>query len=220
MACLPHQQEHPRPAGLLRAGPQGSAVLQLDLISCRNLLIYLGRICRRKLIPAVPLRAEPRRRTVPRHVGKHRQLHRPVCRGGQQSEALPAARRIYWRGTHGVAACRPRFCRPGRHASRSRLHGRSSRAAAAARVTEQGAAAARRGRRRWSTRRATSSICTAARRLPRAAPGEAGVNNILKMAREGLHARDGTALHRRVAAKTVVRAPGCGQNQRRLPRST
>jgi len=40
------------------------------------------------------------------------------------------------------------------------------------------------------------------------APGEAGVNNILKMAREGLLLEITTALHKAVEAKEIVRRPG------------
>jgi len=40
------------------------------------------------------------------------------------------------------------------------------------------------------------------------APGEAGVNNILKMAREGLRQELGTTLHTAVSSKEMVRRPG------------
>jgi two-component system CheB/CheR fusion protein len=40
------------------------------------------------------------------------------------------------------------------------------------------------------------------------APGEAGVNNILKMAREGLRRELNTALHKAVGTKALVRHPG------------
>ena len=40
------------------------------------------------------------------------------------------------------------------------------------------------------------------------APGEAGVNNILKMAREGLRQDLTTALHRAARTKEMVRRPG------------
>lgn len=40
------------------------------------------------------------------------------------------------------------------------------------------------------------------------APGEAGINNILKMAREGLRLKLTTALHDAVATKKIVRIPG------------
>ena len=49
------------------------------------------------------------------------------------------------------------------------------------------------------------------------APGEAGINNILKMAREGLRRDLTTALHKAVAIKRAGAPPGpAGQNQRRL----
>jgi two-component system CheB/CheR fusion protein len=40
------------------------------------------------------------------------------------------------------------------------------------------------------------------------APGEAGINNILKMAREGLRRELTTALHKAVAAKSRCACPG------------
>ncbi len=49
------------------------------------------------------------------------------------------------------------------------------------------------------------------------APGEAGVSNILKMAREGLRQDLTTALHKVGTAKAAVHCPGLQcQNQRRF----
>jgi two-component system CheB/CheR fusion protein len=49
---LPHPQDHPRHAHFFRARPhQNPPFSKLDLISCRNLLIYMGAELQKKLMP-------------------------------------------------------------------------------------------------------------------------------------------------------------------------
>ena len=51
---------------------------RMDLISCRNLLIYLEPSLQKKIIPDLPLRAQAGGIPVPGRVRVHRRLHRPV----------------------------------------------------------------------------------------------------------------------------------------------
>ncbi len=51
---------------------------RMDLISCRNLLIYLEPSLQKKALPAFPLRAQAGGIFVAGRVGIHWQLHRPV----------------------------------------------------------------------------------------------------------------------------------------------
>ena len=61
---------------------------RMDLISCRNLLIYLEPSLQKKVLPDVPLRAQAGGIPVPGRVGIHRRLHRPVRAGGQEAQDL------------------------------------------------------------------------------------------------------------------------------------
>ena len=61
---------------------------KLDLISCRNLLIYMGGGLQKKLFPAVPLRVEPGRHAFPGHVGNRGRVRGPVCHVGSQVEGV------------------------------------------------------------------------------------------------------------------------------------
>ncbi len=65
---------------------------KLDLLLCRNLLIYLDQGDAKKAHPPVSLQPEPRWRPVPGQRGDHRRLYRSVCPVGQKSAHLPAAR--------------------------------------------------------------------------------------------------------------------------------
>ena len=70
---------------------------RIDLISCRNLLIYLEPILQRKAASRLPLRPQAGRVSLPGRLRIHRRLHRPVRAGGQeaqdlQQEVAPAGR--------------------------------------------------------------------------------------------------------------------------------
>ena len=100
---------------------------RMDLISCRNLLIYLEPSLQKRVLPDVPLRAEAGRLPVPGRVGIHRRLHRPVRAGGQEAQDLRQEARAdagvspAGRGTS--AASLPRAAR--RAAGRRSAHGAS-----------------------------------------------------------------------------------------------
>ena len=64
---------------------------RLDLISCRNLLIYLGAELQAELIPVFHYALRPERLPVPGIVGDGRAARRPLRRGGQETPHLPAA---------------------------------------------------------------------------------------------------------------------------------
>ena len=82
---------------------------KLDLISCRNLLIYMGGELAEEAHSPVPLRAEPGRFSLPGHLGDRGRVWRSVCRAGPQVEAVSAQG-----GFSRRAARRPwaGFCRP------------------------------------------------------------------------------------------------------------
>ena len=67
---------------------------KLDLISCRNLLIYLGRRTAEEAHPAVPLCAEAERRAFSGHLRDRRRVRRPLCRAGPQMRSSTGARRM------------------------------------------------------------------------------------------------------------------------------
>ena len=73
---------------------------KLDLISCRNLLIYMDGESAEEAHPPVPLRAEPRRLPLPGHLGDRGRVRRPVRHAGPQDRSsTSAARRLD--GAHG-----------------------------------------------------------------------------------------------------------------------
>ena len=61
---------------------------RLDLLSCRNLLIYLEPELQDRLFPTFHYALRPRRPAVPVAVGKHRPAHRAVRPGRAQVEDL------------------------------------------------------------------------------------------------------------------------------------
>ena len=65
---------------------------KLDLLVCRNLLIYLQRRGPGTGALALPLRPQARRPALPRHRREHRRPERPLRRGRQEMEDLHAQR--------------------------------------------------------------------------------------------------------------------------------
>ena len=61
---------------------------RMDLISCRNLLIYLEPSLQKKALPTFHYALKPERVFIPRRIGIHRRLHRPVRAGGQKAQNL------------------------------------------------------------------------------------------------------------------------------------
>jgi hypothetical protein len=88
---------------------------KLDILSCRNLLIYLAPEMQKKLIPAVPLQPHARRGAVSRQRGNHRHVHRSVRAAEQQAAPLPADGISVAPGTDRVSlrVCHPAAQRPG-----------------------------------------------------------------------------------------------------------
>ena len=62
---------------------------RMDLVSCRNLLIYFGTDMQSQVIPDLPLCAADRRLPVPRHVGEHQPFPRVVRPAGQEVPDFP-----------------------------------------------------------------------------------------------------------------------------------
>ena len=61
---------------------------RMDLISCRNVMIYLEPSLQKKALPAFHYALKPEGFPVPRRVGVDRRLHRPVRAGGQEAEDI------------------------------------------------------------------------------------------------------------------------------------
>lgn len=179
---------------------------KLDLICCRNLLIYLGAELQKKVIPLFHYALNPDGRLflgTSEGIGEFSDLFEAVDRksklyrrkeepGGREREAL---RRVLETRSTIDAALRL----PAKAAFRARLPLRELTEQAlleqvvppCALVNGQGDILYQHGR--------TGSFLEPA-------PGEAGINNVLKMAREGLRPALTTSLHRAVSRQEVVRA--------------
>ncbi len=189
---------------------------KLDLISCRNLLIYMGGELQKKLIPLFHYALNPGGMLflgTSETVGEFADLFATLDRKSklyQRKEDGSGAHRPAVGGfsrllTEDGPAARPSGKAPGE--SKLRLRELTERALlqqyapAGALVNERGDILYLHGR-------------TGLYLEP--APGEAGMN-ILKMAREGLRRELTTALHKAVAHQRAGAPPGpAGQNQRRF----
>jgi two-component system CheB/CheR fusion protein len=184
---------------------------KLDLISCRNLLIYMGAELQRKLMPLFHYALKPGGQLflgtsetatefgelfdVADHTAKlyrRKSVRRRLTDASTAAFALPA--------TAGQATLRPgagvaQPTGPGPTSLRERTEGALLRLvfAAGALVTARGDILYLHGR-------------TGMYLEP--SPGEAGTQNILKMAREGLRAELTTALRQAASAGETVRRPG------------
>jgi chemotaxis methyl-accepting protein methylase len=69
-----------------------SPFTKLDVLCCRNLLIYFTAELQKKTPAAVPLHAQPRRHSVPRLLRDHRGIRRPVRLAPSQVEDLQVER--------------------------------------------------------------------------------------------------------------------------------
>ncbi len=171
---------------------------RLDLIVCRNLLIYLETDLQEHTIAAVPLRAAAGRVPLPRALREHRRADRtcsaPSTRSTASSSAptpdpppivLASAGRVASREDAGRANWTPRAAAPG-----SRGRGRA------------GAAADRQYAPAWVVVNAQGDVLYFSPRTGRYLEPAAGAPtlDILSMARKGLRLDLRTALHQ--AAKT------------------
>ena len=86
---LPDQQVHPRPVRL-RPAQRGHdpPFSRLDLISCRNVLIYLEPRLQKRVMPMFHYALKPGGFLLLGRLGDGRRLHRPVRRGGQAAQDL------------------------------------------------------------------------------------------------------------------------------------
>jgi two-component system CheB/CheR fusion protein len=182
---------------------------KLDLISCRNLLIYMGAELQKKLIPLFHYALNPGGMMflgTSESVGEFNDLFAVLDRKSKLYQ-----RKDELHGTHRPAVVR---LLPFTAASDARLP----------RTTERTAGQLRLSLRELTEQALLQLLAPAAAlvngqgdilylhgrtgmylELP---AGEAGVNNILKMAREGLRRALATALHKAAGTEETVRTPG------------
>ena len=180
---------------------------KLDLISCRNLLIYMGGDLQKKLIPLFHYALNPGGTLflgTSETVGEFADLFATLDRKSklyQRKENGSGAHARPWASisrplTEGGAASRPSAKAPGE--SKFRLRELTERALLQ-QYAPVGALINQRGDILYLHGRTGLYL--------EPAPGEAGMN-ILKMAREGLRRELTTALHKAVASREPVRHPG------------
>ena len=137
---------------------------KLDILACRNLLIYLSAELQKKLIPLFHYSLQPGRRPVPRQRGDDRHLLRAVRAARRQDAPLSAARSV-GRDRPGRVPC-DGLRRAGSGGRRGRQPGAGTEAAAhqsaGARRSRCIVQRYRAGRRARATTRATSSTSAAA----------------------------------------------------------
>ncbi len=181
---------------------------RLDLISCRNLLIYFGAVLQKKIIPLLHYALNPGGTLflgTSEGIGEFDDLFAVLDR-----QAKLYQRKANSAGAQGVALSQ--FITPATvseaHPRRAGIPGfpgkRPLRELAEQAVLQQLAPVAAlinsRGDILYLHGRSGMYL--------EPAPGEAGVSNILKMAREGLRHELGVALHKVVQSQEVVRSPG------------
>jgi two-component system CheB/CheR fusion protein len=180
---------------------------RLDLISCRNLLIYLGPELQKKVIPLFHYALRPGGflfQGTAETVGEFGELFEAVDRKAKLYQRLQTQAGSPWAtlGRSLAPMARPQAAPPGQPEAGpppQSLRELTERAyleqsgAAGVLVNGQGAVLFLHGR------------AGAFLELP---AGEAGINNILKMARDGLRRALTTALHRVVGTQATVRCPG------------
>jgi len=182
---------------------------KLDLICCRNLLIYLGSELQRKLIPLFHYALNPGGQLF---LG----TSETVGEFGTLFSALDRKGKLYRRKDDGNSA---------EQATVGRFLSPAPAPAAAASHTANPAACVGKTPLRELTEQAllrqaapTAALVNAhgdvlyihgrSGKYLEPMPGEAGTSNILKMAREGLHQDLTTALHKAVGTQAVVARPG------------
>lgn len=181
---------------------------RIDLITCRNLLIYLNADLQKRLIPLFHYALNPQGLLflgTSEGIGDARTLFSTLDRKAkifQRKNAEPGSRRLpshFYPPLSGLEAAQPRAL--GRDVSHSKLSLRE--------LTEQALLA--------QVAPAAALINTLGDILYlhgrtgmylEPAPGEVGVANILKMAREGLRPALSNSLHRAMASQGAVYTPG------------
>ena len=205
---LPHPQEHPRHAGLFRAGrAPGPAVFQTRPGQLPQPVDLHGRGTAEEAHPPVPLRLESGRLPLPGHLRDRGRVRGPLCHSGSQNEAVPTQRGCSRRASHGRGAVCPPLAEDGaapHPSAKAPGQGKLPLRELTERALLQeyapvGALVDERGDILYLHGRTG--------RYLEPAPGEAGMN-ILKMAREGLRRELTTALRQAMARKEPVRHPG------------
>jgi two-component system CheB/CheR fusion protein len=182
---------------------------KLDIISCRNLLIYMGSELQKKLLPLFHYALNPQGFLflgTSETVGDFVDLFAVIDR-----KAKLYQRKDDFHGTPRVAI--------GRFFPMSLAQGPS-----VATVVEKQQMPVKRSLRELTEHALLQQVAPACALTDskgdilylygrtgmylEPAPGEAGINNILKMAREGLRLKLTTALHDAVTTKKIVRSPG------------
>ena len=181
---------------------------KLDLISCRNLLIYMGAELQRKLIPLFHYALRPGGALflgTSEGVGEFDELFDVVDRKSKlyrhrtdfQGRGPSAFGRFVQSMTVAEQAAQPGAAKTSARATKPSVR-EVAEQAMLAQVAPAGALVNQHGDILYLHGRSGMFL--------EPAPGEAGVNNILKMAREGLRPGLASALHQAVAGKGVVRA--------------
>jgi two-component system CheB/CheR fusion protein len=178
---------------------------KLDLISCRNLLIYMGADLQKKLIPLFHYALNPTGFLLlgtSETIGEFNDLFSPLDAKSKlyrRKEILPSAPRtaLSTLQTPGAAiSLRPTDKKPaGKKLSLREL----TEQALLQQVSPTGALVNSQGDILYFHGRTGLYL--------EPAPGEAGVNNILKMARDGLQLAMTSALHKAVSGKQPVQCP-------------
>jgi len=182
---------------------------KLDLISCRNLLIYMGGELQKKLMPLFHYALNPGGFLflgTSETVGEYMDLFAVIDRKlklYQRKEDFQGAQRValgrFLPPMTEIDAAGPRAA--GKTAAPVKIPLRElTEQALLQQVAPAGALVNGRGDILYLHGRTGLYL--------EPAPGEAGINNILRMAREGLRRELATALHKAVGIKDIVRCPG------------
>ena len=182
---------------------------RLDLISCRNILIYMGRDLQKRLISLFHYALKPGRYLLlgtSESVGEFDDLFATLDRSVklyQRKDQLLSSRNTVTRRSNMPmeSRTRPPFQTPEKtaEAKRPSLRQLTERTLLQL-VTHSAALVNERGDIHYLHGRTGMYL--------EPNPGEAGINNILKMAREGLRRELTMALHRCVSEQSIVRRPG------------
>ena len=182
---------------------------KLDLVSCRNLLIYMDGSLQKKLIPLFHYALNPGAFLflgTSESIGEFGDLFATLDRKSklyQRKEGIPRAQNV------GPSGFLPPMTGIDSAVSRIGMKKTAPRSLPLRELTEQAllqqaapaaALVDRHGDILYLHGRTGMYL--------EPAPGEAGVSNILKMAREGLHHGLSEALHRAASGKEIVRHPG------------
>ncbi len=186
---------------------------KLDLISCRNLLIYLGAELQKKLIPLFHFALKPDGWLflgTSEGVGEHEALFRVLDRKAkifQRKTELPGQSRVSFNRFASPSVVMDTTAQPNSPRSPSESPAQAGQTlremterTLLAQVIAAGALVNAHGDILYLHGRTGMFL--------EPSPGEAGINNILKMAREGLRRELTTTLHKAAATRETSASPG------------